>query len=301
MMQWQGRVMTYNIGGGLKSFESPDQIQSKRHLNVLEALICQIKPDVLCIQELAQYIDADGINHNQMELIRENCHLVHGSFGKTLSMKDDLQVKKSVMVEGIFNDWWDWSKGNGIFARKPLARLGDVSRQGDARNIPLFIPPAYEGSRDTDPRYTLLARLKQAPYPFVANLHLTTLLGERPPGAQTQIIERAQMMRFTQIKRLLDLIKTHILDQNQILILCGDFNATAEEMCIAQLLINDCGFVRLAPKNEGATHARLPEAIDHILFYPQHRLAGYDCWIENGELSQRASDHYPVVADISIQ
>ena len=90
-----------------------------------------------------------------------------------------MQVKKDVMVKGIFNDWWDWAKGNSIHARIPFARLSDPARPGVPRNIPLYKPAIYEGNRDTDPRFALLTRLKEAPFPYIVNLDFSTLLMAR--------------------------------------------------------------------------------------------------------------------------
>ena len=59
---------------------------------------------------------------------------------------------------------------------------------------------SYEGSRDSDPRYVILARIKQPPYPFVVNLHLTTLVGERPPNAWDDTIDAARNTRQQQLR-----------------------------------------------------------------------------------------------------
>jgi len=83
------------------------------------------------------------------------------------------------------------------------------------------------------------------------------------------------------------------------LILAGDFNATKDEACILQLL--EAGFVRLEPENEGPSHAGSGNLIDHIFFYPRERLVEYQCHIEDGDLSKRASDHLPIVADMRIK
>ena len=64
--------------------------------------------------------------------------------------------------------------GNSIHSSFPFARLADP-RSGMPRN-PITQPLSYEGNRDTDPRYVLLARERGAS-PFIANLHLTTLVG----------------------------------------------------------------------------------------------------------------------------
>ncbi len=294
------RIATLNIGGGVKTFEEyPHDTQQSRQA-ALEILVNRLDADVLCLQEVTQYIDADGGTHGLMDAISHAGKYDYAFYGKTVSMETDMQVKKDVMVKGIFNDWWNWSKGNAILARKPFARLSDPTRPGLPRNIPVFRPVAYEGNRDTDPRFVLLTRLKEAPFPFLSTLHLTTLVGERPPNGHPQKIKEAQHMRFEQISRFLDLVQTFILNKNQPLILAGDFNATEDERSLRQLLDAAPGFIRLKPENEGPTHPALADAVDHIFFCPQERLSDYVCRIDAGDLSRRASDHLPVVADLQI-
>jgi len=295
------RIATLNISGGEKTFEEfPHDTQQSRK-KALELLIDRLDAAVLCLQEASQYIDADGITHSLMEDINQAGQYEHSFYGKTVSMETHLQVKKDVMVKGIFNDWWNWSKGNAIHARIPFARLSDPNREGVPRNIPLYQPAAYEGNRNTDSRFALLTRLKEPPFPFVVTLHLTTLVGERKPKPQPNLIEEAHLLRYMQIRRLLDLVRVHILEQEEPLILVGDFNATTDEFCINHLMKPENGFMRLVPENERPSHPGSEKPIDHIFFYPRKRLVDYNCWIEAGDLSRRASDHLPVVADLQIK
>ena len=295
------RIATLNIGGGEKTFEEfPHDTQQSRQ-TALEMLVSRLEADVLCLQEVTQYIDADGGTHSLMDHISHAGKYDYAFYGKTVSMESNMQVKKDVMVRGIFNDWWNWSKGNAIHARVPFARFRDPTRPGLPRNIPVFRPLAYEGNRDTDPRYVLLTRLKEPPFPFISTLHLTTLVGERPPNGNPEKVQKAQSMRFEQVSRFLDLVRTFILEKNETLIVAGDFNAAPDERCLTHLLDTAPGFVRLRPENDGPTHPALEKAVDHIYFYPQERLAGYVCRIDAGDLSRRASDHLPVVADLQIK
>ena len=117
-------------------------------------------------------------------------------------------------------------------------------------------------------RYVLLTRLKEAPHPFIANLHLTTLVGERPPDMIPRKREQAHLMRFQQISRFLDLVHTHILEKNEPLIVAGDFNATEDEAGIRHLLDAHPELMRLRPENDGPTHPDLRRAVDHIFFFP---------------------------------
>ena len=294
------RIATLNISGGEKTFEEfPHDTQQSRK-EALEILIKRLDASLLCLQEVSQHIDADGDTFSLMEDISHAGGYDYSFFGETLSMETHMQVKKDVMVTGIFNDWWNWSKGNAIHAKYPFARLSDSHRPGIPRNIPLYQPPIYEGTRDTDPRFAILGRLKVPPYPFVITLHLSTLVGERPPGAIPEKVEQAQSLRTQQIQRVLDLVRVHILMEKEPLILAGDFNAVEDEFCISQLLQSENDFQRLIPENNSPTHHALDKPIDHIFFYPKERLIDYSCRIEVGDLSRRASDHLPIVADLQI-
>ncbi len=295
------RITSLNLSGGEKIFEefSHDTHQSRQE--ALQFLIRHLNADLLCLQEVSQYIDVGGVLHTPMDYINHTGGYGFSNFGETISMQSHLQVKKEMMVDGVFNDWQDWSKGNAIHSKIPFARLGDPSQSGSPRNIPLYQPVKYEGSRDTDPRFVLLTRLKASPFPYVANLHLTTLVGERMPERVPERVRLAKAMRRAQVERLLDLVRKHILNRNEPLITVGDFNATPEEACISNLLEAEAGFVRLVPTKEGPTHAGSEQLIDHIFFYPKERLLDYNCWIESGDLSKRVSDHLPVVADIRIK
>ena len=300
-MSMDFRLATLNISGGEKTYDPVPNDSTQSRLEALMLLIRQMNADVLCLQEVAQYVDADGGIHSPLGAIDEAGNYQYSHYGKTVSMESHLQVKKDVMVKGIFNDWWNWSKGNTIHSRTPFSRLGDLEKAGVPRNIPLYMPPAYEGTRDTEPRFALLARLKEPPFPFITSLHLTTLVGERHPKSSRKKIEQSHLMRYEQMQRILDLVRVHILEREQPLILAGDFNAFKGEFGIKQLLKSEQGFIRLVPDIEGPTHPGLKEAIDHIFFYPRERLIDYACRIETSDLAKRASDHLPVVADLQIK
>ncbi|MFN2302490.1 MAG: hypothetical protein ACK2TV_02040, partial [Anaerolineales bacterium] len=100
------RVATLNISGGEKTFEEYTIGTQKSQLEALEMLIKQLDANILCLQEVSQYIDADGITHSLMENINKAGHYNYSFYGQTLSMETHMQVRKDVMVKGIFNDWW---------------------------------------------------------------------------------------------------------------------------------------------------------------------------------------------------
>ena len=293
------RLMTYNIGGGKKDFSS----QPRNVAQVIE----QVSPDVLAVQEASSYQDGDGEWHNfltQMAQAGDFGDNVH--FAPALSMQQDLDIRKPLFVHGLFNDWQDWIQGNALLSRWAFVRLGDPSRAGTPRNVPLFRTPLYEGNRDTEPRYSLLSRIKTPDLaPFVVGVHLTTLVSEREreggPRPLPGRLEDAQDLRIRQAKRLLTLLKEHVLARGKVVFLLGDFNAPASEPCISSVLVAEGGFTRLNPENEqNGTYPKVVEPIDHILVHPGDRLVEYRCWIVDTPLARKASDHLPVVADVTI-
>ena len=293
------RVVTYNLGGGIKQYKGALETMPLAQQEAMTSLIRKFEADVLCVQEVAQYIDAEGLQHSMVDYIRDAGNYAHYLYGETLSMKRHMQVKKDMMVDGLFNDWWDWSKGNALFSRYEFARLGDPKKTGFPRNVPIFQPLSYEGSRDSDPRYVIIGRIQHPPYPYVVNLHLTTLMGERPPRAWDDIRDAARLTRHQQLMRMMDLVRRNIIEKGEPLILAGDFNAIPDEYTIREFLEKECSFVRLKPRNNVATHA-VAGMVDHIFFSPANRLEGYECWIENRKTTRMVSDHLPVIADLSI-
>ena len=294
------RLMTYNIGGGKEDFAS-----------ALRSVIEVIKiasPDILVVQEAAEFLDADGVWHSALDHIAQavDCGK-HIHFGPTISMREHMHVKKPLFVHGIFSDWQDWRKGNAILSRWEFVRLGDSSKPGVPWSVPLYRPPLYQGNRDTDPRYALVARINRpVVFPYVVGVHFTTLVAEREleggPRPLPSRAEEAQVLRLKQARRLLDLLGTHVLERGKVVFLLGDFNAVASEPCIASVLGAEGGFVGLTPANGPvATHSKAPGPIDHILAFPRSRLLAHECWIMDGPVARGASDHLPVVADVRVK
>lgn len=293
------RVMTLNLGGGVKNFAgTPEKTTGKTQ--ALVELIEQINPDILGVQEIAQHTDADGSLVSMVERIRLDADFNYCFYGETLSMKKHMQIKKDLMINGLFNDWWDWSKGNAIFSKLPFCRLGNPAKDGMPRNVPIFQPVAYEGTRDTDPRFVILTRIKQEPFPYVMNLHLTTLVGERGEHVWSEVVDNAKMTRQQQMSRVLGLVEKHVLMEGLPLILMGDFNAQIDEYSLQEMLERDQKFVHLTPAENFSTHTNAG-AVDHIFFFPSRRLVSYEAHIVNTELAHSISDHLPVVADIVIE
>ncbi|MFC1936495.1 endonuclease/exonuclease/phosphatase family protein [Chloroflexota bacterium] len=301
------RIMTYNIGGAQKDFDS--------HFNKIIKLIKNLSPDVLIVQEAIQWQDAAGICHSNVQTLADGLDFEYSFFGPTVSMQEHLTVRKSNFVDNIFNDITSWDYGNAILSKRAFTQFSDISKPGSPRNIPLFKPPLYHGSRDTDPRYAILGRINCNPlYPYLVGVHFTTLLGERTPSAFANAelsdsaqfslkskSEQGEIVRYQQAKRLIDLLNKHVLLQGKPVILAGDFNAKADEACLTAV-IEQSGFVRLKPENPNShTHIKVPRPVDHIFVSPQDLLADYTCQIIDDEIADQASDHRPVFAEITFK
>ncbi len=287
------RVMTYNVGGGRKDFGSDLK-------DVLE-LTKKISPDVLALQESVEWFDANGVKNSFAYRVAET--LGYGEnyyFGKTLSLQENLQEKKAIMLFSLYNDWEDWAQGNALFSKPGFVRFGDPGKLGHPRSVPIYMPLMYEGTRDTDPRHALIARVNFLNLsPYVVCTHLTTLTGERG-GEMREIAGKsneAQIMRFQQTKKLLDILRPKLIN-GEVIILLGDFNAKANEACISSVLEEEGGFTRLIPKNDISTHPKIDSAVDHIFVYPRDKILSYSCWVDDSDIAQGASDHLPVIADI---
>ena len=292
------KLMTYNIGGGRRDFGSdPD--------NVIR-VIRDYSPDILALQEAAEWLDAERCWQSDASRIAHELQYIKGlHFGPTLSMQEHSHTDKPIFAYARSQGWSEWRQGNAILSRWDLVQLEDIAKASELYNIPLFRHSRYEGSRDTEPRYALLARVRTpANSPFVIGMHLSTLVGER--GGPGQEIagksEQAREMRLKQIRCLLAAVKEYVPKLGTLTFLMGDFNATIKEACIADVLVAEAGFVRLIPENDHTpTHQfKVQEPIDHIFVYPASRLVVHECKIIDTPDADRASDHRPVVADVSV-
>jgi len=291
--------MTYNIRGRAPGVDPIHEV-----IEVIET----ISPDILIIQEASEFRDADNVHHSDVKNIVESVASVrHAYFGPTVGTQQDIRIENRLFVDSIFSDWQAWDKGNAILSRWELARLGDPAKCGTPRNVPLYQTPLYQGTRDTEPRYALIARIRKAPfYPFVVGVHLTTLSAERVQAQDmasfsNKATEKAQLLRLKQAKRLVDLLTRHVLERREVVFLLGDFNAIASEPCIRLVLESEGGFMRLQPsQGPTSTHAEVPGVIDHILVYPQDKVLEYQCRVVDSPIARKASDHLPVVADVKI-
>ncbi|MEI7988965.1 MAG: endonuclease/exonuclease/phosphatase family protein [Chloroflexota bacterium] len=291
----QFTLMTYNVGG-LKDHES-------RLSDMLE-LIKKVNPDVLAVQEITEREEWDGNNVHLPEIFARTLNYGnHYCLGETISLRKHFHPSKCLFVDGIFKDWKDWRQGNALFSRWQFVSLGKASVPASPWNIPLYLPLRYEGNRDTDPRYVILSRLGCAPFfPYVAVTHFTTLRGER--GGKTHEVPgksiEAQHVRENQSHHLLKLIKPYILDRGELLFLLGDLNALIEEPCISNILQSEGGIIPLIPENPIATHPKVIAPVDHIMVFPGNRRVEYYCMVLDDKISCCASDHRPVVAQLSI-
>ncbi|HEY74200.1 MAG TPA: hypothetical protein G4N99_13130 [Thermoflexia bacterium] len=293
----QFRLMTYNIGGALGKDGSA--------LDSVIKVVKEVAPDILIVQEAAEFQDADGAWHSALGQIAQAVGLENHCLGPTISLREHMHVQKPTFVHAIFNDWQNWRQGNGILSRWEFARLGDPAKPDAPRNVPIYRTPLYQGNRDTDPRYALIARINKPPiFPFVLGTHFTTLVAEREGDSRSlsDRAEKARSLRLEQAQRVLDLLREHVLERGEVLFLLGDFNATASEPCIASALETEGGFARLEPtRGPDVTHPNVIGPIDHIFVYPGYRLIEYECWVVDSRAARCASDHLPVVADVKVK
>ena len=290
------RVMTYNIGGGRRDYGSS--------LEKLAAVIRREEPDVLAVQEGMDFQDADGGWHGPVYDLATMCGFgANCSFAPTLSLAQSLDVRQATMVDALFEDCLDWHHGNALYDRIGFCRLSDPTRPGVPRNVPIHRTPVYLGNRDSEPRFAQLARLSRPPlYPYVVNTHLSTLRGERGQGAQPEKTTAARELRTEETQRIVDLLAHHVLDAGHPVIVCGDFNAMADEACMADVLVRRAGFMLLTPDNaETWTHPKVPRPVDHILVAPPAQVVEYRCRVITDSLVLEASDHRPVVADLVLK
>ena len=287
------RVMTFNVGAGKE--------ESRCDTAKVSALIQKLAPDLVAVQEAVEWEEEGGGRWSLLDEIRGSD--LHPAFGPTLALREHLHVRKKVFVDALFSDLRDWRQGNGLLSKFRFVGLGDPSLPGTPRNVPLCRAPIYLGDRDTDPRWALLARIDKPPlFPYVLGTHLSTFVSEREregnyrPRADRR--EEAEIARFREARRILELLDKNVLARELPVLLLGDINAAPQEPCIQTVLVQEGGFVRLEPREEISTHPKLASPVDHILVAPAGRLREYDCWVVDSQEAREASDHLPVVADI---
>ena len=284
------KLMTYNIGGGRKNLGS--------HFDAVLEIIKQESPDILALQEAAEWTTLGGEKVDQTQLIAEAGNLNYSFFGPTLSMRENFHIIKELFVYGIFNDWKEWQQGNALFSKWPFVRLGNDSVHGQPENIPVF-RTLYQGNRDTDPRYVILAKVDLGfTKAFAMTTHLTTLYGERGSNEIPKKNEEAQVMRWEQCERIIDLIREFALERDKLVFFLGDFNALPDEPALANSLKSRGGFMHLIPQNNIGSHLKLDDPVDHIYIFPGKYHIQYTCMIHDDNF--RASDHNPVIANLKI-
>lgn len=80
------KLMTYNIGGGRKDFGS-------KLSDVIE-VIDKEEPDILVIQEVTEFQDADGGWHNVLgQIAKTEVFRRYSHFGPTLSMREHPEME----------------------------------------------------------------------------------------------------------------------------------------------------------------------------------------------------------------
>lgn len=288
------RLMTYNIGGG-----------RKRHMSDKPQILKVIQdtsPDILAVQEVVQWCDAEGLWHSDLdEIIEALGHEFELSIAPTLTMKDQMHPNNKAMVDALLSDYQDWQKGNAVVSRWPFHRLGSPHQPGAPHSVPLHRSPVYEGNRDTEPRAALISRIGRSPqFPIAISMHLSTLIGERGDDIVSGKPEQAAHLREIETRRLISLLRKHVLDAREIVFLLGDFNATLLEPSL-QYLTDEGGFTAATPdQGKQGTHPKVDQAIDHIFLFPPERIVHYESHIVDTQDAHQASDHLPVVIDVTV-
>ena len=299
--------MTYNIGGG--------GLNKKEKLERVKTLIHEVNPDLLAIQEAIEWQASDGQLQSDIKNIAKATPFKYSYFGPTVSVKEDMEFDKAETIREIFIDYSEWVMGNAIFSKSPFIDLGDGEKLGSPKNITIYNPQKYLGSRDTEPRHIILSRQKiKSLNTNLICCHFTTLVGERlnihspytklSINAKKALKEKkgeAELLRVAQAEQIVQSINKYFNKINPVIFLAGDFNAIKSEPAIESILVGKANFKMLIPENDQVyTHIEALEPIDHIFFYPAHRLVDYKCWIIDSKLADTASDHRPIVADIKI-
>jgi endonuclease/exonuclease/phosphatase family metal-dependent hydrolase len=288
------RLMTYNIGWG--------RTQTQPNIANVTKVISDIAPDILGIQEAAEWVNAERNIYSVVNKISDELGRFRGAYyGATVSMRENFHSRRKAFRDALFNDYLDWSQGNALLSKWNFSRLGDSSILGAPHNIPIFQPLQFKGNRDTDPRNAILARIMDGKInPFAITTHLSTLAGERESVTEKtpSIVNKAKLMRKQQVNNLLEVIQEHLLTSDKVVFLLGDFNANENEDCLKKLI--EVGFAYIKPiNNHVPTHQfEMAQPIDHIFVYPASRVIQYECKIVDSLLARDASDHLPVVADV---
>lgn len=290
------RLMTFNIAGGKRAYSMSDE-NPYPHLQAIIGIVRDAAPDILVLQEVTDWEFRDGARASALAGIAHTCGFERGChFDPTLTLRDHLHVGNEIMIDALFADVANWRRGNAVCARPGFVQLADATTPGSPRGVPIFRPPRYEGNRDTEPRNAVLARANCAPvFPYVVGTHLTTLTGERGHNGSSAREREAREVRTMEAGRILGLLRRHVLDREEVVLLMGDFNAEPGEPCIASTLVERGGFELLS--GAGVTHRRAHRTVDHILVYPRSRLIDYECW----SVDCTASDHNPVIADVTLR
>jgi endonuclease/exonuclease/phosphatase family metal-dependent hydrolase len=287
--------MTYNIGGGRRRYISDE--------NLILQIIQEVSPDILVIQEAVQIRDADGKWHRNLDAIADTISIDAAQvFSPTLTMHQHMHPANKNMVDALFQDHQDWQQGNAIVSRWAFHALGNPKQEGTPRSIPLHHSPTYEGSRDTEPRAAIITRIGREPHcPIVVGLHLSTLLGERGKDIIAGKPEHAAQMREEEVRHVISLLHDDVLDKNELVFVMGDFNATVDEACIRYLV--DAGNFVAATPDSGlvSTHPKVEEAIDHLFLFPRNRIVDYKSYVVDTRAAHEASDHLPIVAEVTVK
>ena len=323
-------VANWNIGGA-KFLQLPPEKRKlfQQQLNTELATFChKWQPDVICLQESTSF------------------QLVGQSLGEVLIPPEGYHYHLSPILDsrrhshpvrwGQYREAGHWqsgdhiNQGNGFLWKKDLCHASIWSFDSCLKTAnlgPETVPidtGLFTGDRDTEPRcvcltHFVLSRPGQDEVDvFFANLHLSTLHGER--AGQPDIDKVGSKVRTRQLWTILHgVISRHMVwaqmlgddtpQREQIWLLCGDFNAAPQSEEIK--MVEAFGFRDANPdKGSGNKAQGLGNPPTHTVDYIFYSSSGAEMvpgskapdfsLNPTPDLDFRVSDHFPIIARIPL-
>ena len=319
-------VANWNIGGA-KFLQLPPAERKlfQQQLNAeLDAFCRKWQPDVICLQEATSFQLA---GQTQTDVLTPP-----DGYAYHMSPVLDSRRHSHPVRWGEYREAGQWQngdhiyQGNGFLWKKELCHAsiwsfdaGLKTPELEPETIPIDTG-LFTGDRDTEPRcvcltHFILPRANQKLLDvFVANLHLSTLHGER--AGQPAIDKVGSKVRTRQLWTVLHgVISRHMVwaqmldgdasEREQLWLLCGDFNAAplSDEI----MLVKEFGFIDLNPnKGKGNKAQGLGNDPTHTVDYlflgqfgAEAATAEREIYISGNpapDLNFKVSDHFPVIS-----
>jgi len=325
-------VVNWNVGGAkLLQLREPERSLFQAELNEGVANLCaRWKPDVVSLQEATQYRVSGGPLQSLITA-PPGYHYAMVPIHDTILHSHPVRWTRYRSAGGWGDDDYI-GQGGGFLWREDLNHASIWEFEQTSTNAELAtesIPTdtgLFTGDRDTEPRAAIVAHFLFADPDsgarrsvFVANLHLSTLQGEREGKPSVDAL--GVRVRERQLGVVLDGVVSRHVVWSQMLpegagptrpvwIISGDLNAPPDSDEIAKVLA--AGFRDASPnKGIGNKTSGLGNEPTHTVDFI---FANYlDDWrqIEDDfeteaaeapepDLSFRSSDHYPTIANIPL-